>query len=135
MNDKDRAQLLFANDAFYLTFAEGDFATMDRLWAERFPVSCIHPGWEPLFGREAVMNSWESILENPPQAKASNPEAFVCGDLGYVVCFEQVSEGHFLLATNIFTREAGEWKLTHHQAGMTRARPLEDLRERAEKVN
>ena len=126
MNEKDRAELTFANDAFYVAFAEGNYGTMISLWADTFPVSCIHPGWEPLFGHEAVMKSWKSILENPPKASSMNAEARVMGELGYVVCFEQVSEGHFLLATNIFVRENGFWKMTHHQAGMTRARPLEE---------
>ena len=41
--------------------------------------------------------------------------------VAYVIC-----EEHFnnlvLLATNIFVREAGEWKMTHHHAGSFRTR-------------
>lgn len=110
--------VLFANDAFYTAFAGRDASLMQVVWSERDSISCVHPGWPALIGREAVMASWTSILGNmsSPQIRCLQPEAFVIGDIAYVICHEQVSDG-FLIATNIFLREGSVWKMVHHQAG------------------
>jgi ketosteroid isomerase-like protein len=111
-------EVLAANEAFYAAFAERDASAMDGLWAASAPVACIHPGWDVLVGREEVMESWEAILDNPtaPRIRCSRPSAQVLGDTAFVVCLEEVS-GSELIATNVFTREEGRWKLVHHQAG------------------
>ena len=124
----ERMALLFANEAFYAAFAGRDYPAMDALWARRAPVACIHPGWGVLEGREAVMESWRGILGNTGNAPSVTPRdarAFVLGEAGYVTCFEAFPEG-FLIATNLFVREEGEWRLVHHQAGPTRDQPPED---------
>src|SRR5436189_231886 len=56
--------ILFANESFYRAFAARDAAAMEALWATDLPVACIHPGWAPLTGRAAVMQSWRNILSN-----------------------------------------------------------------------
>ena len=40
----EHAAVLFANDAFYLAFANRDYDAMDVIWARDAPVTCIHPG-------------------------------------------------------------------------------------------
>ena len=62
----DESAVLAANDAFYVAFATGDIEAMGRLWADRPQVSCVHPGWAPLFGRAEVMASWRAVLAKPP---------------------------------------------------------------------
>ena len=52
---RDRAALLFANETFYRAFAERDVPLMEALWADTEPVTCLHPGWPPVEGREAVL--------------------------------------------------------------------------------
>ncbi len=52
-------EALFANEAFYLAFAEGDGQAMQALWSCRNELVCIHPGWAALTEREAVLESWE----------------------------------------------------------------------------
>jgi len=117
MNDDERL-VSAANRAFYTAFAARDFAAMDRLWARLSPVACIHPGWPAIFKREAVMASWRSILGNPGQAAVagSNERVMVNGDIAIVICDESVGGGA-LVATNVFAREGGEWRMIHHQAG------------------
>jgi hypothetical protein len=112
------AEVLAANQAFYEAFARGDFAVIDALWARRAPVACIHPGWGALHGREEVMASWRSILEggSRPPVRCIRPTAWVLGESAYVVCGERI-QGAELVATNLFVREDGAWKLVHHQAG------------------
>ncbi len=116
----NREAVLFANDAFYSAFAERDMAAMEELWATEAPVAVIHPGWHALTGREEVMESWKAILEglNPPNITCHAASAHVCGEVAYVLCYEQVGGG-FLVATNLFACEGGAWRMIHHQAGPT----------------
>jgi ketosteroid isomerase-like protein len=114
----DYVAVLFANDAFYLAFNNRDMVAMDAAWSERSSITCIHPGWELLSGREHVIESWDAILSSghSPSVLCSEASASVFGDIAYVVCCEEL-EGAYLMATNIFTREDAIWKLVHHQAG------------------
>lgn len=114
----DHAAVLFANESFYVAFAGRDMQAMETLWAQEAEVTCVHPGWEPVVGREDVLRTWEAILGNPdaPKIACHSPIAHVFGDAAYVVCYE-VLEGGFLAATNVFVREGGAWRLVHHQAG------------------
>lgn len=116
----DQAAVLFANDAFYAAFLGRDPRAMDAVWSLRERVSCIHPGWPPLIGRSNVMQSWGAILgsQQSPKISCHQPTAFFCGEAAFVICYERV-EGVFLVATNIFVRESGAWKMIHHQAGAT----------------
>ncbi len=122
-----RPAVLFANDAFYAAFAAGDLAAMDALWAKRAPVSCIHPGWTALGDRDAIMESWRGIFAAPGGGPGGNkrrettaircvrPEAFLLADSAWVACYEILPNG-ILIATNIFTREDGTWRMVHHHA-------------------
>lgn len=116
----EQIAVLFANEAFYVAFATRDYPAMDALWSGRERVSCIHPGWNALAGRDTVMESWRAILANPgaPQIGCRDAIAHVLGDTAYVVCYEAI-DGGFLVATNVFVREDGGWKMVHHQAGAT----------------
>ncbi len=113
----DEHAVLAANAAFYRAFAERDVEAMDALWAHSIPVACIHPGWQVLNGRDAVMASWRGILGGVPPAIACTEEiARVAGSAAFVVCTEKLEAGD-LVATNLFVQEAGGWKLAHHHAG------------------
>lgn len=118
------AAVLAANEAFYRAFAARDLAAMDRVWAREAAVACVHPGWAPLFGRDAVMESWAGILGNPssPNIRCLQAQASVYGEIAMVLCYEVVERG-YLVATNLFVHEGGVWKLFHHQAGPTAAQP------------
>ena len=48
--------------------------------------------------------------------------AFVHGDMAFVVCEERLPGG-VLVATNVFVREDGDWKICHHHAAPV-ARPI-----------
>jgi ketosteroid isomerase-like protein len=117
--DLEESRVLAANAAFYAAFAAGDVAAMDDLWARRAVVACIHPGGDVLLGRAAVMASWRAILASGDnRIVAAEPRAQVLGEAAFVVCLEGArGAAPSLAATNVFAREAGEWKLVHHQAG------------------
>jgi ketosteroid isomerase-like protein len=108
--------ILAANAAYYRAFATGDFDEMSRVWAED-GISCIHPGWPALIGREAVIGSYREIMRNPGQERVEhrNDHAIVTGGDGRVLCVEFVG-GLALAATNWFSRIDGTWRMIHHQA-------------------
>jgi hypothetical protein len=116
MTEKDA--VLSANLEFYRAFTTRDTKAMEALWAKRLPVSCIHPGWVALRDRAAVMRSWRDILANPdaPSIMCHEEDAAVYGELAVVTCEEDLQSG-MLVATNVFAKEDGNWRLIHHQAG------------------
>jgi ketosteroid isomerase-like protein len=118
------AEVLAANAAFYAAFGRGDRAAMHDLWAQRATVSCIHPGWPPVHGRDKVMSTWDGILDQPPRpaVRPVREVAHVIGATGIVVCYEAIGNV-ILAATNIFVREDGGWRMMHHQAGITERAP------------
>jgi len=127
-NLADSAQVLFANEAFYLAFGTRDLDAMDQIWSQRAPISCIHPGWEVVRSRPEVMSSWQGIMEaeQSPDITVHSARAVVLGDSAIVVCYERINETD-LAATNVFVREPEGWKLVHHQAGICHGRPEADL--------
>ena len=114
----NESAVLDANGAFYNAFATGDFAAMKRLWSTEAQLTCAHPGWPTLIGREPVLESWRNILDNDEtsQIACSRALAFLLDGTAYVTCQEHVGSS-LLVATNIFVNEAGAWRMCHHQAG------------------
>ena len=116
----DEIEVLDANSAFYAAFAARDAAALEDLWARQAPVACIHPGWNALRGREAVLASWRSILGgDAPRVRCAAATAHVMGQgqVAFVVCQERLPSATSLLATNVFVREGGRWRICHHHAG------------------
>jgi hypothetical protein len=110
--------ILKANAGFYRAFAERDMALMEKIWASAHPVTCVHPGWQPIAGRDRVLNSWRDILlgPSPPAIACIAPEVSLLDACALVVCYESVGNG-FLVATNGFVLEANDWRLVLHHAG------------------
>ena len=124
MSDADT--VLFANEAFYRAFADRDIKSMEEVWSRTAPISCLHPGWGPIHGRDQVMRSWAAILGSPdsPAIRVLAARASVLGDAALVTCFEALGQA-YAVATNVFVREGSLWKMVHHQAGPTSERPRE----------
>lgn len=123
MADDGAAAVLDANRAFYAAFAAGDAAAMARVWADRSPVTCIHPGWPPLHGRAQVLASWRAILSRPPAVTAEDEQIVIHDDTALVLCRARVGT-QALAATNVFRRTDDGWRLIHHHAGAL-ARPAQ----------
>lgn len=117
MNDQLN-QVLHANESFYEALINSDYQSMELLWANESDVAVIHPGWPPLHGREAVMDSWKRILTgNSTQGMyCSNAKFYLLDKVAFVICSECFPEGE-LIATNIFVLEEDKWKIIHHQGG------------------
>ncbi len=123
----DEQAVLFANEAFYRAFDDGDAGAMDDVWARDAPVACLHPGWAAIAGRENVRESWHAILtgSNRPAIESLAATVFAYGDTAFVICYESLDEG-LLIATNVFVREEGAWKMVHHQAGPSAPPEIEE---------
>ena len=132
----ERDAILFANEAFYQAFTDRDMGEMGAIWSEQAPVACFHPGWHPLAGREAVLESWRAILANAdsPPIRCREPRVHLRGEMAFVVCYEDI-HGQFLVATNVFVREGRTWRIVHHQAGPTAGQPEADGEEGERTVN
>ncbi|MGH7087317.1 MAG: nuclear transport factor 2 family protein [Stellaceae bacterium] len=124
MTETEKDDVLAANLEFYRAFGTGDYPAMNALWAREAPVLCIHPGWAPLSGREQVMRAWRNILTSPEPARVAchDDQAFLYGDFAVVTCEEELPQGP-LVATNLFVKEAGRWRMVHHQASPLAGRP------------
>lgn len=118
-----------ANAAFYDAFATRDMAAMERLWAARAPVACIHPGWDILVGRDDVLDSWRRILSQPtaPEIAHRDPYPMIHGTCVLVSCQELLS-GITLAAVNAFVYESDGWRMVMHQASqIARAAPWQNV--------
>jgi ketosteroid isomerase-like protein len=133
MTDKD--EVLAANAAYYDAFGAADFAGMSRIWADD-DVSCVHPGWQVLIGRQAVMESYREILRNPMQDRIEHRDErlMVSGSEARVFCIEFVG-GAALAATNWFRRVEGAWRMIHHQASPLAAMEEPATRPSSRRVN
>lgn len=132
--DDESAELEEANTRFYRAFEALDLAEMDAVWSHGEHVRCIHPGWAMLEGWEAVRQSWEAIFKDSQEMRFSlgDVQARAAGDLGWVTCSEHILSqvrGNIavttLLATNLFERRSGEWRMVlHHASHILTGEPL-----------
>lgn len=114
-----------AEAAFYGAFSASDLAAMMGVWATTDDVECIHPMGERIAGYEAVRASWELIFANNPHMQFSIQQrrATQSADLAVHVVEEIIvvrSEdatlvGH-MVATNVYVRSAGSWRMVLHHA-------------------
>jgi ketosteroid isomerase-like protein len=112
--------VLEANRRFYRAFSEGDYDSMNQLWAEHAPTACAHPGMGVIVGRSAILGSWKQILRQTAGWTMSCRAARVhlLGDVAFVTCLEaNGDQPAHLVATNVFLLESGHWRMVHHQAG------------------
>lgn len=119
----DKARLISANAAFYAAFKNRNMEAMEAVWSKTEEIAVIHPGWGRLAGRHAVMGSWQNLFLRdgvPVYMQIADPQAFIIPGSAFVICFEDLGTA-YLIATNIFVSEDGDWRLVHHQSGPTQA--------------
>ncbi len=116
-------ELTRANQAFYEAFESLDIGKMDGIWVHQDYVTCIHPGWTLRSGWPAVRDSWVLIFNNTFSMtfELTEMQVQVAGDMGWVICTENITSRQEdapvqsrVLATNLFERIDGEWKMLHH---------------------
>lgn len=125
-----------SNLRFYQALSAADLVLMSTVWSQSAEVVCLHPGWPLLRGWDEVRASWQRIFENQGKGRIwpGSVNATVSGELGWVVCTENMEAGTDpesglamfieLYATNIFRKEAGRWRMVLHHASQQTQPPL-----------
>lgn len=130
--EADRDRLVELNEDFYAAFEAGDLDAMEAVWVDgdlAASVSCVHPGWPVLRGRDEVMRSWAMIMANTTyiQFVLTDVEVEVGADFAVLTCVENIltaaededdggdESAQFAgakgVATNVFRRRPEGWRL------------------------
>ena len=121
-----RAEVEAANTALYAAFESADVDAMHTLWDDEQPgaVVCVHPGWPMLRGRSQVLRSWSAVMASTSyiQFFLTDVEVHITGEVAVVTCVENVltaisqdaGNNAAGVATNIFVRRDGVWRLQVH---------------------
>ena len=121
LTEADQVQIADANRRFYEAFEKGSMSDMARVWGSGAHCRVVHPGSGCILGREDVLTSWKHIFtvggykidvrDVKVHALAGGSQAAM------VTCVEHVDSGATsgtIVATNVFEKQKGEWKLVHH---------------------
>jgi len=112
-----------AEAVFYEAFMHCDTDVMSALWAEG-DVVCVHPGSGIILGHEAVMRSWQHILENsqPTDIRYQVVKKSIVDDLAVHVVTEEILNNDTVVAivtaTNVYRRYAGNWQIVEHHGSL-----------------
>jgi translation initiation factor 2A len=113
-----------ANERFYEAFRSGDSRKMRACWGDGDHVQCLHPGAACIGGAERVAQSWDIVFSGLPpgtglEIDVEQTRVHAGDDWGFATCVEKVRSDDgvgTLAATNVFEKQAGEWKIVHHHA-------------------
>lgn len=124
------ADVLAANQSFYDAHEARDLDAMAALWSSGGDVVCVHPGWPILRGAEQVLASWRAIFAGPGRNQfiLTNLSVDVGGDVAWVTLEENlVDRGSTaaIVATNVFRRTDGAWRMVAHHASPVLARAVD----------
>ena len=130
MSEADKARLTELNEDFYAAFEGGDLDALEAIWVNgdlAESVTCVHPGWPALRGRDEVLRSWAMIMANTTyiQFVLTDVEVEVGTDFAVLTCVENILTadeddedenstdfaGAKGVATNIFRRTPEGWRL------------------------
>ena len=116
--------VMSVNAMLYEAFETADVERMSAVWDDVDPeaVVCVHPGWPALRGRTQVLRSWSAVMATTEyvQFVLSDVQVSIEGDTAVVSCTENVltsvtdMNGGTVVATNVFRRRPGGWRLTVH---------------------
>jgi len=103
----------------------GDAGALSDIWSHSSAVTTMHPIGGRQVGWEEVRKTWEQVAQAASDGKVQLKDQFIraAGDMAYESGVEhadfklggQKVEGR-IRVTNIYQREAGAWKITHHHA-------------------
>jgi ketosteroid isomerase-like protein len=122
-----------ASSQFYAalnTMANGDAGPLGDIWSQSADVTTMHPIGGREVGWDAVKASWEGVAGVASDGKIELRDQLVrvAGDMAYEVGTEH---GAFKVGgediaiehrvTNVYQREGGVWKITHHHTDLSPA--------------
>jgi ketosteroid isomerase-like protein len=125
----DATDVAAANTAFYTAIESGDVDSIEAIWDDVDDIACVHLGWPPVRGRSRVLRSWAVIMANTAylQFFPTGVDIAIDGDVAVVACEHSLlariteNEGGLgetarVVATNVFRRREGGWRLWAHHA-------------------
>ena len=101
----------------------GDARALSEVWSHRSFVTAMHPLGGRQVGWAEVRKTWEQIAQRSSEGNVELKDQLIrlAGDVAYEVGVEHVEAklggqkvGAKIRVTNIYQREAGAWKITHH---------------------
>ena len=108
----------------------GDARALSDVWSHRSYVTAMHPLGGRQVGWAEVRKAWEQIARRSSEGKVELKDQLIhlAGEVAYEVGVEHIETtlgGQKVAAkirvTNIYQREAGAWKITHHHTDMSPA--------------
>jgi len=111
----------------------GDARALSDVWSHRSFVTAMHPLGGRQVGWAEVRKTWEQIAQRASEGNVELKDQLIhlAGEVAYEVGVEHVEAklgGQIVAAkirvTNIYQREAGAWKITHHHTDMSPALAL-----------
>lgn len=113
-----------AEAAFYAAFEARDLDAMMAVWATADSIACIHPLAAPLNGRVAVATGWHSMFEAAGQFRVQAELAHEMREADevirivreYLTIGQEAEPRPPILATNVYRKEAGGWRMVLHHA-------------------
>jgi ketosteroid isomerase-like protein len=108
----------------------GDASALSDIWSHGPAVTTMHPIGGRQMGWDEVRESWEQVAKVASEGKVELKEQYirVSGDLA---CEVGVEHADFKLGgqkvagqirvTNVYQRESGAWKITHHHTDLVPA--------------
>jgi ketosteroid isomerase-like protein len=122
-----------AEAAFYEALERADLDSMMQVWADDEEIVCVHPGGPRISGYEKVRESWAQIFGSGQRLKVQVTDpVYVQGMMVSVhslqenIAVEGEDRGaHPVVATNIYLRTAGGWRLVAHHASPAPEAPRE----------
>ena len=108
----------------------GDARLLSDIWSHGPAVTTMHPIGGRQVGWDQVRESWEQVAQVASDGKVELKDQLirVSGDVAYEVGVEhaEFTLGDQKVAgqirvTNIYQREAGAWKMTHHHTDLAPA--------------
>ena len=123
-----------AERAFYAAMADGDLDRMMALWADDDAAVCNHPGGPRLIGREAILSSFREIFAGGGvRIAVAGVHAWRNADVAVHSLIERIAvEGRGgtetveVVATNVFVRSGGGWRILVHHAGVSETEDAAD---------
>jgi uncharacterized protein (TIGR02246 family) len=118
-------ELARANRAFYQAFEALDIEAMARVWLDDPAARCVHPGASMIHGYERVLATWKAIFEATEAIRFElvDMEMELYGEVASVHLVERITSTNDgteqvgeTVATNLFVRRDGAWRLVLHHA-------------------
>jgi ketosteroid isomerase-like protein len=117
----DFASPALAEALFYEAFSQLNIGLMEQVWFDSEQAYCVHPGGHPLYGHQAVLESWRGMFQGVQPLvlfyKVLHQQEW--DDLAIHLVEERLSSRDgsrqgLIMASNCYVRSEAGWRLFSH---------------------